>query len=103
MKNAYKNIGNLVKNKRLRLGMSQSKLAYLVGHTGQFISNIERATCSIPFEKLPEYMTALELSSFDVKMALHADLDDALMPYLKQFEASQEAEKSEARIMSRII
>lgn len=103
MKNSYNHIANLVRDRRLRAGMSQGQLARLVGHTGQFISNIERATCSIPFEKLPEYMQALGLTPYDVKIALHADLDDELKPFFRQFETMQVQEKSDNRIMSRII
>ena len=48
----FKNIAELIKTKRLQhpKGYSQSELSHLLGYkNGQFISNVERALCNIPF------------------------------------------------------
>lgn len=48
MKN-FKKIASVIKQTRLEAGLSQLELAQSIGYKqGQFISNVERAQCSIP-------------------------------------------------------
>lgn len=53
MQNRHKAIGSLLKESRVRLGLSQAFVTHRLGYTNvQFLSNIERGLCSPPIEKL---------------------------------------------------
>lgn len=64
-------------------GYSQSELSHLLGYkNGQFISNVERSLCSIPFKMLKKISQVLDIPSEDVKLAVLKDQETTLDAYL---------------------
>lgn len=72
---SYESMARLLKNKREKLGMSQSEVAEKVGVTsGQFISNIERALCSVPIRKIYDVCKTLDIPKEQIKYAYIEDM-----------------------------
>lgn len=72
---SFNHIAKLLKESRLAKGMSQNELAKAVGFkNGQFVSNIERGICSIPFKKVPLVCELLEIKKNVVLHAVHQDI-----------------------------
>jgi len=71
----FNNIAKLVRVKRQALGISQNEMADLIGFSsrGQFISNVERGLCSIPFRKVK---TVASLLKVDTSEIINAILED---------------------------
>lgn len=81
----FTNIAFLVRTKRINhpKGYSQMDLSRLLGYkNGQFISNVERGLCGIPFKKLPALCDALEITNQEALTALKADLSIECSKYL---------------------
>jgi transcriptional regulator with XRE-family HTH domain len=81
----FEHIAALIKRKRLAhpRNLSQSDLSHLLGYkNGQFISNVERALCNIPFKMLPKVCEVLDISKDDIKNAMMQDHSDTLDVYL---------------------
>ena len=73
-KRDFENIAMLVKTYRQPKGISQSQLSRELGYkNGQFISNVERGLCSIPFEKIGKLSQVLEVPTTEVKEAILRD------------------------------
>jgi len=76
---AFKNIGKLIKENRLKVGLTQNELSLAMGYSkGQFISNVERGTCSIPNYQIPVVAKKLKVSKREIKEALVADFSESL-------------------------
>jgi transcriptional regulator with XRE-family HTH domain len=73
-KREFANIASLVKSYRTPKGISQTQLSKELGYkNGQFISNVERGLCSIPFEKIPTLSKILDVPADKVKEAILSD------------------------------
>jgi transcriptional regulator with XRE-family HTH domain len=82
----FENIAKLIRTKRINhtKGYSQSELSNLLGYkNGQFISNVERALCSIPLKMLRKVSEVLDISSEELKEAILKDQEATLNNYLK--------------------
>ena len=82
----FENIAKLIRTKRINhtKGYSQSELSNLLGYkNGQFISNVERALCSIPLKMLRKVSEVLDISSEELKEAILKDQEATLNIYLK--------------------
>ena len=81
----FNHIAALIKRKRLAhtKNLSQSDLSNLLGYkNGQFISNVERALCNIPFKMLPKVCDILEIPFDEIKNAMMRDHSETLDAYL---------------------
>lgn len=81
----FYNIAKLIRTKRLShsRGYSQAELSHLLGYkNGQFISNVERALCSIPLKMLRRVADILDIPSEDLKLAVLKDQELTLNRYL---------------------
>jgi transcriptional regulator with XRE-family HTH domain len=69
-------IGKIIKERRLKVGLSQGKLAEAFGYASpQFISNIERGLCGIPADNIlglakvlkinPEVLIAADVAEYE--------------------------------------
>lgn len=84
-KREFKNIGKLVKTTRDAKGISQTYLSKELGYkNGQFVSNIERGICSIPFEKIPTLANLLSLDPLAIKEAILKDYSTAIDSYIRK-------------------
>lgn len=54
-------IGELIRNKRLTLGMSQTDLANEIGFSAQFLGRIESGKCPLPKEAFVKITAVLNL------------------------------------------
>ena len=73
---SFQCIAKLIKEKRLAhpKRYSQSDLSNLLGYkNGQFISNVERGLCNIPYKVLPKVMSILNVSAEELKEAILRD------------------------------
>lgn len=78
MKN-YPNIARVLKDARLKTGFTQGDLSKVLGFkNAQFVSNVERAICSLPPYKA--YLTSEFLNS-DPKELRQAAIDDFIYKY----------------------
>lgn len=67
-------LAKLVKKHRLRKGLSQKELSYIIGYkNGQFISNVERELCSIPVKVLPLMAEVFDIDVMEFVCALEQD------------------------------
>lgn len=71
----FNNIAKLMRIKRHGLNLSQNQLADMIGFSsrGQFVSNIERGLCSVPFRKVKTAAAALQI---DCKEIINAIIED---------------------------
>ncbi|MCB9090995.1 MAG: helix-turn-helix transcriptional regulator [Halobacteriovoraceae bacterium] len=82
----FNNIAALIKRKRLShpQGLSQSDLSHLLGYkNGQFISNVERALCNIPFKMMNKVCDILHITPEEIKRAMIGDYEDTIDAYLQ--------------------
>lgn len=68
---------NLIKAKRSEAGLSQRDLGLAVGFVGtaapQIISNIERAKCFPPWNRVPKFAKALQIDAKEIYRAMYTD------------------------------
>ncbi len=84
-KKVFTNIAKLVKEARLKKGLSQTELSSLLGYkNGQFISNVERGLCSVPVEKMGVLMTVTGVDGISIQKALVEDLNLSIKPFISQ-------------------
>ena len=90
---SFNNIAKLVKIKRLgKWKLSQKSLSAKLGYkNAQFISNVERAKCSIPLHNLPTLCDALGISETDVIDALLQDYKDTIRMSLLEGDTNPNA------------
>jgi transcriptional regulator with XRE-family HTH domain len=84
MKHHFGAVAELIRSYRNLSPYSQTELSILIGYkNGQFISNVERALCSIPLKKLGPVCKVLNIPHEEMKRALvidyMADIDDGLL------------------------
>lgn len=82
----FNNIAALVKKKRLShpQGLSQSDLSHILGYkNGQFISNVERALCNIPFKMIGKLCRVLNIDPTEIKQSMLKDHEETLEAYIK--------------------
>lgn len=85
----FENISKLVKSKRQLVpgGLSQNDLSVMLGYkNGQFISNVERGLCSIPYKNLKKLSEILNVPKEDLKAAILKDVEVALNYHLDEQE-----------------
>lgn len=88
----FKNLAILVKQKRMAHAQkySQAELSDLLGYkNGQFISNVERSLCHLPFKILPKVCEVLNISGPEIKDAMLKDYAETIEYYLSQTPKSQ--------------
>lgn len=70
----FQGIATLVRENRLKTGVSQSELSAALGYkNGQFISNVERGLCSVPLKQLPLICKTLNIKPDDAILEITAD------------------------------
>lgn len=70
----FPNIATAIRQHRNAKGISQSELSKLIGYkNGQFISNIERGLCSLPFEKIVPICKYISADPSVIREAMVAD------------------------------
>ena len=75
----FNNIGNLIKEARKLKGISQADLSKELGYkNGQFVSNIERGLCSIPYEKIHLLAKVLDLHTLRIKDSIVSDVSQTI-------------------------
>lgn len=82
----FKHLAHLVKKKRLAHPeqYSQTQLSFKLGYkNGQFISNVERALCHLPFKILPQVCEVLNIAPEELKEAMLKDYEATISYYLK--------------------
>ncbi len=80
----FSHIAALIKKKRLShpQGLSQSDLSHLLGYkNGQFISNVERALCNIPFKMMNKVCEILQITPAEIRQAMLNDYEDTINAY----------------------
>lgn len=84
----FENIARLMRIKRHQLGLSQNDIAKMIGFSssGQFVSNVERGLCSIPFRKIKTTAHILEIEPSEL---IEAILDDERL-FMNQIIAGSE-------------
>ncbi|MCB9061594.1 MAG: helix-turn-helix transcriptional regulator [Halobacteriovoraceae bacterium] len=84
---SFENIAKLIRTKRINhpKGYSQSELSNLLGYkNGQFISNVERALCSIPLKMLTKVSEVLSISHDELRDAILKDHQETIENYLNK-------------------
>lgn len=82
---SFRSVANLIKAKRLAhaKGYSQAELSHVLGYkNGQFISNVERALCSIPLKMIKKICHTLDISHQEIREAIMRDTDEMITYYL---------------------
>jgi len=84
----FENIARLMRIKRHQLGLSQNDIAKMIGFSssGQFVSNVERGLCSIPFRKIKTTAHILEIEPSEL---IEAILNDERL-FMNQIVAGSE-------------
>ena len=85
----FKNVAKLVKTSRINhpKEYSQSDLSTLLGYkNGQFVSNVERALCSIPLKMLVKVSTILNIPKDDLVGAIQKDNRQTVLNFLAEGE-----------------
>lgn len=82
----FNNIATLVRVARNKTTLSQQDLSWKLGYkNGQFISNVERALCSVPLKKAPQLCEVLDINMEHFKDAcvqdLKSNIDNAFEKY----------------------
>jgi transcriptional regulator with XRE-family HTH domain len=88
-KHTFEFISKTVKKLRTARKISQEELSHLLGFkNGQFISNIERAKCSIPFCKIPKMAVIFRVEEDVIIKAILSDTESALKTICKENEVN---------------
>lgn len=88
-KNYFESIATLIRIKRGEANppLSQSELAVKLGYkNGQFVSNAERALCSLPLKEVKATCEILKISKEEMKAALIRDYEVKLNFFLEGVE-----------------
>lgn len=82
-----KNVANLILKSRKAKGLSQRKLAELLGyHSGQYVSNFERGECSLPMMKFIECCDILGIRYVYLRNALIKDYTAEVHQAFEEYE-----------------
>ena len=96
----FENIAKLIRTKRQAhpKNYSQSELSHLLGYkNGQFISNMERALCNIPFKIIGQVMEILDIPPHEIKEALLEDQRRTIDNYLNRVKTSDKKSQDPLR------
>lgn len=94
----FENMAKLIRTKRQAhpKNYSQSELSHLLGYkNGQFISNMERALCNIPFKIIGRVMKILDIPPDEIRHALLEDQRRTIDNYLDKVQDSSEKKSKE--------
>lgn len=83
---SFEHIAELIRSKRVNHPnrYSQLELSQLLGYkSGQFISNVERAMCSIPLKMLGKVSEVLDIRTSELKQVILRDQEATLEHYIK--------------------
>ena len=70
----FENIALLLRSRRAEVGVSQESFSHSLGYkNGQFVSNVERGLCSIPYKKIPICADLLKIDPEEIIEAIVAD------------------------------
>lgn len=81
----FKHIAKLVKSKRVNHPhqYSQTDLSNILGYkNGQFISNVERGLCGVPYKKLSKLCKTLSITKDEAMVAMVLDLETEALKHL---------------------
>ena len=91
MKGSFKNIAKLIKDYRAKTPYSQTDISFQLGYkNGQFISNVERAKCSMPAEKLGPLSQLLKIPTYELTSALTKDYFESLHKAIQEQDMYRE-------------
>lgn len=84
MRGRFKEVGKLVKKRRLELDLNQDNISFVLGYkNGQSLSNIERGLCSVPKHKIKELASELKVEPEFIAWAMIADFSQHIMEKIK--------------------
>jgi hypothetical protein len=96
MRGCFRNVARLVKEHR-KGQTSQNALSVALGYkNGQFISNVERALCTVPTDKLPKLCSILNIPKETMKEAVLKDHEEYLNNLL--FSTNSEVVKTSTTV-----
>jgi len=99
-RHSFKNIARLIRESRELTHWSQTDVALKLGlRQGQFISNVERAKCSIPVYFVPTVSEIIDVPIPVIIDAMVQDYKDGLMLQLGLAEMAVAPEPSEAELV----
>lgn len=97
----FHNVAKLMRLKRMELGLSQSQTAKLIGFVrGQFVSNVERALCSVPPKKIESTARVLQVDPSEIINAILEDERIFMHQILSRDEFAAMTEKQHRKIKS---
>lgn len=81
----FKNIGKLVRERREKLGLSQTELCVALGFSknGQNISNVERGLASLPIKHIARVSIVLQTPAHLFKEAILKDYEEQIEKAIK--------------------
>ena len=88
----FKNVAKLVRSSRINhpKEYSQAQLSHLLGYkNGQFVSNVERALCSIPLKMLLKLSKILDIPKDDLIGAIQKDNRQTVLNFLEAGEKTE--------------
>ena len=96
--NKFSNIGQLIKESRINVGLSQKILGQLIFNgenatvNGQFISNIERELCGLPYNKITTVSRVLQIDQDELIEAILMDEAEKIHSEIKRVEDENQKE-----------
>lgn len=97
----FHNVAKLMRLRRIELGLSQSQAAKLIGFVrGQFVSNVERALCSVPPRKIESTARVLQVDPSEIINAILEDERIFMHQILSKDEFATITEKQHRKIKS---
>ena len=77
--NKFLRTAELLSGARKEAGMSQKKIAYRMGLSShQFVSNIERARCTVPKKKIKQVADAYEVDVSKIRQSMVFDYAEGI-------------------------
>jgi hypothetical protein len=83
------NVATLVRKHRRALNMSQSKVSPEFNMHLQYISNIERAICSVPLKHVPNFCEVFKIPREDMRAAILNDYAARIDAQFKLYDHRQ--------------
>jgi len=81
---SFDNIAKTIKSARSKAMLSQGQLATLTGYTrAQYISNLERGLCGVPYNKIMAFSGALNIMPYEIREAMLADVRESINAHIK--------------------
>lgn len=80
----FNNVSELIIKHRRIKDISQCSLSQLLGYkNGQFVSNVERGLCTIPFKKLHLVSKLLDIPVNELVEAFKKDTEDSILTEIR--------------------